>query len=96
MKIYAYRQYYTFVFDSPTGVASPLPNPYRIFGLGADEGMAAGTPVMATNYTALLEVRADAGLIVDVPRTVSMRRRYIVSALLRARWACRRMNLLFA
>jgi len=43
-------------------------NRYETFGLGVIEAMAAGTPVIGTNFTAVPEVVADAGMIVDVGR----------------------------
>ena len=42
-----------------------LPSHYEGFGLTALEAMACGTPVVASDRTALPEVVGDAGLLVD-------------------------------
>lgn len=41
-------------------------NRYETFGMAAAESMAAGTPVIGTNFTAIPEVVASAGIIADV------------------------------
>lgn len=43
-------------------------NRYETFGVGAAEAMAAGTPVIGTNWTAVPEIVAGAGVVVDPTR----------------------------
>jgi len=72
-------------------------NRYETFGLGAAEGMAAGTPVIGTNFTAVPEVVGDAGwtadtrrpqdiaqFIVDLSRSPDLRANYIARGRRRA------------
>ena len=52
-----------------------LPSHYEGFGLTVLEAMAVGTPVVASNVTALPELVGDAGLLVDPDDPARDRRR---------------------
>jgi glycosyltransferase involved in cell wall biosynthesis len=48
------------------------PSSYEGFGLPVLEAMAAGTPVLTSRNSALVEVAGDAALLVDEPRRVQL------------------------
>ena len=68
------RQLAKLMHDS---VALLFLNRYESFGMGVVEAMAAGTPVIGTNFTAVPEIVGEAGIIADVTKPEDIARQIV-------------------